>query len=215
MNYFSIIYIYFLHFSPFTIPLFLMNYVDRILQTTEEYIKPQGVKILSLIGLAFAASASFRLLRSFSSTFLTIGHNLPQRYGKGSWAVITGASRGIGAAFGDRLAALGFNIILISRKQTALDATAASIKAKYPTVEIRTIACDFSKSWEEGFYDNLLRNFQGLDISILVNNVGTGSGLGPFYMVPEETLLRTITVNTVPITVLSRRIIPSMLKRSR
>ena len=191
-----------------------MDYVDQVLKTAETYIKPQGVKILSLVGLLYATTTAFSLLRSFSRTFLLFGHNLPQRYGPGSWAVITGAGRGIGAAFAEKLGSLGFNLVLIDIDEVNLAALALTIESKFPKVQVKTVAVNFADSFQEGFYDNLLKNIEGLDVSLLVNNVGVLTPAAPFSLASEVAMLNAIKVNTVPMTILSRRLIPSMLKRA-
>ena len=192
-----------------------MNYVDQVLNRVEAYVKPQGIKILSLIGLLYTTTTAFRILRSFSRTFLLFSHNLPERYGLGSWAVITGGASGIGAAFAEKLGSLGFNLVLIDVNEVNLAATALTVEAKFPRVQVKTITSNFSKSFQEGFYDNLLKGIEGLDVSILINNVGTGVPPMSFHLAPEKAILNTIIVNTVPMTIMSRRLIPSMLKRTK
>ena len=191
-----------------------MQYVDQTIRTLETYIKPQGVNILSLLGLYYATSTALSALRSFSRTFLLFPHNLPQRYGAGSWALITGGAGGLGAAFAERLAGLGFNIILIDKDEINIAATALTIEGKFSKIQVKTIVTDFTKSFEPGFYDNLLKDVEDLDISILVNNVGTGGGFGSFAKIPEDAILRGLAVNVGTMTILSRRLIPKMLQRS-
>ncbi len=59
----------------------------------------------------------------------------PERYGpKGSWAVVTGSTDGIGKAIAIELASRGFNIALISRNAEKLKNTAAEIREKYKDV---------------------------------------------------------------------------------
>jgi len=63
-----------------------------------------------------------------------------ERYGP--WAVIAGASEGLGAAFARTVAARGVNVVLLARRQAALDDVAA--EAKTLGVEARTVACDLA-----------------------------------------------------------------------
>ena len=58
-----------------------------------------------------------------------------ERYGKGSWALVTGASTGIGAEYCMQLAKAGFNICLVSRTRSKLQAVSADIESKYPDVK--------------------------------------------------------------------------------
>ena len=64
--------------------------------------------------------ASEALLFVYKHTLRTKG-NLIKRYGEGSWAVVTGASDGIGAEYCKLLAEDGFNIVLISRTMSKLE----------------------------------------------------------------------------------------------
>jgi uncharacterized protein len=63
---------------------------------------------------------------------------LLQNYG--AWAVIAGASEGIGAAFAQALAEQGFRLLLLARRQGPLEALAASLRAA--GAEVRTAAVD-------------------------------------------------------------------------
>lgn len=62
----------------------------------------------------------------------------------GSWAIIAGATEGIGEQFSLQLAAKGLNILLIARKQDGLDRVSALIKEKYPTVQTACLSLDLS-----------------------------------------------------------------------
>jgi len=192
-----------------------MQVVDRITSELERYIRPQGLKVLSLIGLAFVASKSLGAISSLFRTFVHFGHNLSQRYGPGSWVLITGGAQGIGAAFANQLAAKGFNLILVDIDESKLNATSAAITTEYPTVRVKTLACDFSKVWQEGFLNFLDKELEGLDISILVNNVGRALPPGPLHSTTEKDVVNTVAVNILPMTLLTRRIVPGMLKRTQ
>jgi len=192
-----------------------MELVNRATSQLERYIRPQGLKILSLIGLAYVASKSLGAVSSFFRTFVHFGKNLPQRYGTGSWAVITGGANGIGAAFAGELAAKGFNIVLIDVDETNLALTATKIITQFPTVLVKTIICDFSKVWQEGYLNFLDKEIEGLDISILINNVGRGCGVGPLHRTVEKQVIDTVAVNLLTMTLLTRKFIPNMLKRTQ
>lgn len=79
---------------------------------------------LKYLLMVIGAFAFFRALWAFS-TFLRIAFNklTPQwaeKYGKGSWAMVTGCTEGIGKAFCFELAALGFGLVLVSRNPSKL-----------------------------------------------------------------------------------------------
>jgi len=98
----------------------------------------------------------------------------------GKTALITGASKGIGRAAAEQLAAEGANVVLVSRTAGDLAATKAAI-AQRSKVQIDTIAADLSQS---GTVERLARDFSMIDI--LVNNAGAIPG-GSLLDVDEQT----------------------------
>lgn len=99
------------------------------------------------------------------------------RYGpKGSWAVVTGSTDGIGKAFAMELASRGFNLVLISRNIDKLNATAKEVQAKGKSnghnVQTRVLVFDFCDDTSLEAYKALYEKISNLDISVLVNNVG-------------------------------------------
>lgn len=78
-----------------------------------------------------------------------------ERYGKDSWAVVTGATGGLGEAFCKELAELGFNIALISRSKARLEATEKYLNLSFPNVKTRIVQADFSESMTPDFYQNI------------------------------------------------------------
>ena len=63
----------------------------------------------------------------------------------GPWALVAGASDGVGEAFADALAARGLNVVLLARRQAVLDRVAAGIGARHG-VQTRTLAVDLAQS---------------------------------------------------------------------
>ena len=95
----------------------------------------------------------------------------------GPWALITGASAGIGEGFAWILAEQGINLILVARNQERLTQKAAEIQARYPTIQIKTHAADLSLS---GSVEPLIEVTSGLEIGLAIPNAGmetTGSFL--------------------------------------
>ena len=84
----------------------------------------------------------------------------------GKTALITGGSKGIGAACARSYAAEGCNLILVSRNAEQLNATAASIRAEHP-VQVSTLALDLRNP---GDFAQAAEASRGVDI--LVNNAG-------------------------------------------
>jgi 17beta-estradiol 17-dehydrogenase / very-long-chain 3-oxoacyl-CoA reductase len=99
---------------------------------------------------------------------------LTSRYGEGSWAVVTGASDGIGKGFVVELAKLKFNVILIARSVDKMEAICKEVQENYQ-VQTKIIKADYTEGDKVEFYTKLRQELEGYDISILVNNVGIGN----------------------------------------
>ncbi|HEU4363247.1 MAG TPA: SDR family oxidoreductase [Mycobacterium sp.] len=91
----------------------------------------------------------------------------------GRTAIVTGGSRGIGLAIGQRLAAAGANVVLTSRKQDSADAAAAQIGGNAMGVGAHAAEEDAAQRC----IDLTLERFGSVDI--LVNNAGTNPAFGP------------------------------------
>jgi short-subunit dehydrogenase len=120
--------------------------------------------------------------------------NLKALYGDG-WAVITGASDGLGKQYAIELAKSGFKIVLLGRNRAKLDAVAQFITSKYG-VEVRTIVFDFSCLYSVLAAQELEAKLDQIDgeISILINNVG-GPQLSEFSSMSFEQCFTLIKVN--------------------
>ena len=152
----------------------------------------------------------FQFLRyAFSSSELS---KMIQKYGRGSYAIITGCTEGIGKAFAEELASLGFNLILISRNNSKLDSLKSSINKRIPSCLIEIYAADFTTDVELSQFKVLADKFSHLDVSLLVNNVGVDS-IERFDEVPEKTIIDLMNINLYPLTFLSREILAKMSKR--
>ena len=101
-----------------------------------------------------------------------------KRYGagKGAWAIVTGASDGIGAEYARQLASKKFNILLISRTAAKLDALSTEIAAKYH-VETKQYAMDCSLNREEDF-EQLEKLFEVHDVIPI--NTANSNRIYPF-----------------------------------
>jgi short-subunit dehydrogenase len=87
---------------------------------------------------------------------------------KGQWALITGASSGIGECFAYQLAERGLHVILLGRDEESLKRVAGTIKERY-AVQLETVRCDLTRELEKG-----ISVMQEFDIDLLVNNAGLG-----------------------------------------
>lgn len=101
------------------------------------------LKLLSVL-------AWVRKVHKRHSTKLQLG-DIALRYGRGSWAVVTGASDGMGAEYCRQLASKGFNICLVSRTLSKLEAVEKEIKEKWD-VQTKIVQVDFSCLPSMDFY---------------------------------------------------------------
>ena len=119
-----------------------------------------------------------------------------KRYG-GGWAVVTGATDGIGKAYCDEFAKSGFNIVLMARNSQKLEKVATEIQNKYKVLT-KVIVYDFGKlSTLESANDlksMLNHELKDIDISILANNVGEAR-VGNFHKRRTWDVMSQINVN--------------------
>lgn len=130
--------------------------------------------------------------------------------------MITGASDGIGKEFALSLASKGYNIILVSRTQSKLDALSADISDKYgPKIAVKSLAMDFAQN-KDSDYNNLKKLIDGLDVSILVNNVGLSHSIPvPFVETPKQEMNDIIVINCMGTLRVTQLVAPGMVSRKR
>lgn len=89
----------------------------------------------------------------------------------GAWALVTGASSGMGADFARLLAGRGYNLVVTARRGAELDNLKAEITAKMTGIEVRTVEGNLA---EKAFRVSLLEATSKFDIEVLINNAGVG-----------------------------------------
>ena len=145
--------------------------------------------------------------------FLRKAHNLHERY-NGGWAIVTGASDGIGYEYCIQLASRGFDIILIARNIKKLEFKAKKLREKFPGIQTECIKFDFDTWYSKESYSELFLKLDEIpDISILVNNVGA-LWFKPFEELTHEEIDQVIRVNNQSLIHLTRYFLPRFLKRS-
>ena len=128
----------------------------------------------------------------------------------GEWALVTGASAGIGLEFARQLAREGMSVVLTARREDRLNTLASELRAEFH-VDTRVVAADLAAP--DGA-DRLADAVADLPIAMLVNNAGFGLA-GRFDKLPTDRLRAMVVVNCVVPVVLTSRILPGMVKRGR
>jgi len=125
-------------------------------------------------------------------------------------AIVTGASRGIGAAIAERLGRNGAKIALVSRKLDALERSAAELRAY--GVETMTIAANLGRPDDVGgIVPRVVEKWGGVDI--LINNAATNPVFGPMTDLSEEGWDKILDTNVKGPFLLSQAAAQDMLKR--
>jgi short-subunit dehydrogenase len=122
-------------------------------------------------------------------------------------ALVTGASSGIGTAFARRLAADGYDLIAVGRRQDRLRDLAASLTA----VEVQPLVADLST--DEGV-DAVAELCGSLPLTMLVNNAGAAHSM-PIADLPADKARELVHVKVVAPTMLIRAAAPGMVARRR
>jgi len=110
----------------------------------------------------------------------------------GPWALVTGASSGIGQEFARQIAASGINVVLVARREALLQEVGRSVAADFK-VDYRVLAMDIS---QEGFIAGLADATHDLDIGLVISNAGTGNP-GAFLKHDRQLLRETLRLNTM------------------
>lgn len=130
---------------------------------------------------------------------------------QGRWALVTGASAGIGVALARELARHGAKLILTARRKDRLDALAVELSAK--GCEVRTVAADLNDpAGPQQIYD--ATEGAGLAVDILIDNAGLGQ-FGAFVTNAMEQELSEIRVNCEAVVHVARLFVPRMVERRR
>jgi 17beta-estradiol 17-dehydrogenase / very-long-chain 3-oxoacyl-CoA reductase len=167
-----------------------------------------GLLVLFKISLSFLSLIWRRLLRP-ATNLEKYGAKYP------AWAVVTGASDGIGKAYCIELAKRGFNVALISRTKSKLDQVAEELVSKYK-VQTAVISADLSSS-DPNIYSDIAAALNQLGrIGILVNNVGLSYEYPMKYLeLSKEKEEELIQLNIKALNELTRIVLPQMVKNRK
>jgi short-subunit dehydrogenase len=130
--------------------------------------------------------------------------------GEGTWALVTGASGGIGAAFARELAARGHAVALVARSERKLTLLAEELHERHG-VETLVIAQDLAAPGAAGLIADAAA-VAGIEVEVLVNNAGIGT-FGRDVEIPADYNRDVAMVNVVAVADLVQRFLPGMVAR--
>lgn len=168
---------------------------------------------LSIAGLLLVVSIALKALRNIYKTFLRPAVNFKKL---GKWAVITGATDGIGKAYALALAKKGMSIVLISRTESKLQAVQKEIEEKnYDGVEVKYVACDYS-TFDDKKRFIVKAAISELDVGLLINNVGVSYKFPKYYdELTDEEVYSLMEMNVTSTTWMTKMVIGGMVERKR
>jgi len=98
--------------------------------------------------------------------------NLKKKY-NAKWALVTGASSGIGRSISEKLAQQGLNIVLVALDDELLEKAFKELKSQYAAQEFRKVGCDLGKSDAQYDYMNeITKATKDINVQIIINNAG-------------------------------------------
>ena len=127
-----------------------------------------------------------------------------------AWALVTGASSGLGAEFTRQLAAKKLNIILVARRRNRLEQLAGEIESAHG-IQTRIIDADLTA---DGECSRVIRETEDLEVGLLVNNAGYGM-FGYYHLLEPERQVNMTILNCVVPVLLTNHYLPKMIERGR
>ncbi|GAB4531246.1 MAG: SDR family oxidoreductase [Anaerolineae bacterium] len=168
-----------------------------------------GRKFLLRVGLVAGFLGGWIVLRRRTASYGA--WLLRPAEGESRTALITGASSGIGAAYAHQLAAMGYHLILVARREERLAALSAELQARYP-INAEVLVADLANSNHIERVESRVAQLE--DLALLINNAGFGAP-GSFAEVDLATQLKMIHVHIIASVRLTRAALPGMIARRR
>ncbi len=128
----------------------------------------------------------------------------------GTWALVAGASEGLGAEFATQLAARGLNLVLIARRGELLEQLGAQLTRDH-AIEVRALPLDLAREDSGSVVEAATSD---IEIGLLVYNAAL-SMIGPYFEITLEDHLKEIAINCRAPLTLSYLLGQHMLKRRR
>ena len=131
-----------------------------------------------------------------------------EKYGK--YALITGGTSGIGAAFADQLAQKGLNIVLVARRENLLQSKATELIQKYK-IDVKTIQADLTKTED---FNKIFYATENLELGLVIACAGMENH-GLFTKIDSLKLINEIQLNITSLMAITHHFVKKMMPRKR
>ena len=171
------------------------------------YVGGFGGFVLAIASFVPFAALTWALWQA-DALFGAARPSLRERYG--DWALVTGASAGIGAEFARAFARDGLSVVLTARREDKLRELASELEKNHH-VATRVVAVDLADPDGSARIADAVAD---LEIAVLVNNAGFGAA-GRFSKLDPSRLREMVQLNCLAPVLLTHRLLPGMLARGR
>lgn len=120
-------------------------------------------------GILMFLSLAVYLLPNLYFSLVARPQNLRKKYG--DWAIVTGASSGIGRAIAEKLASQAINIVLVALADKALETTHTELNRKYPGIKLRAVGADLSKD-PDRYMNDIRAATDDVRVTMVFSNAG-------------------------------------------
>ncbi|KAI1344908.1 short chain dehydrogenase/reductase [Xylariaceae sp. FL0016] len=168
----------------------------------------------SVLGAGFGLYVSYKFLDAiflYSLSSDLSPYLRPSSGGKPAWALVTGASDGIGRSLASELASRGLNVVLHGRNASKLEDVQAELSQSHPARSFRALVADASQVHTSAVdFAALARSLEHLHLTVLVNNVGRGPApaFGALETYPASDILSVIHLNAAFPALLTAALLP-------
>ncbi|OQU92587.1 hypothetical protein SORBI_3001G370000 [Sorghum bicolor] len=179
---------------------------------------PAWFAALVAIGLYIVVRSAATFLLWLHRAFLRPGRDLAGWYG--TWAVVTGATDGIGRAVALELARAGLHLVLVGRSPDKLARVAKEVLAAAPpSCKVRTVEFDLAVTGDDDARRGVARvvaAVEGRDVGVLVNNAGATYPCAAYFHEVERPVWEAVLrVNVEAATRITRALLPMMAAKGR
>ena len=111
----------------------------------------------------------------------------------GPWAIIAGASEGVGVSFVRQLSEAGINLVLIARQKALLEQAARDVSTE-SSAQVRVLALDLTRT---DVLDRIREVTDDVEVGLVVFNAAASTGTGPFLDAPLDKVVKSVHLGPV------------------